>query len=290
MSLAYEAVEAQIKAIRAVSSLQSRTHANEKGDAAAAAQLHHLKNADTVYVTKDILSVIASMVETLPSFSLGSVAPELKNCFIFFGTPVVLCSEPHQHDKDCPIFDGISYYHDYWSGPKEFKEAEEGLVFFRYRMTEHPSFWFASGPLRWAWYEGEYVEDYHWQNGFLFSPGEYMRRFVLSLFAFLKQPFVSEHQEQSPRHLRRRIEREGGFRPDPIIRTIALRRREHSGSEHHEGEGRDYSCQWIVSGHWRNQYYASTKTHKPVWILPYVKGPEDKPLKKPRLTVYGVTR
>jgi hypothetical protein len=40
----------------------------------------------------------------------------------------------------------------------------------------------------------------------------------------------------------------------------------------------DWSHRWIVQGHWRNQWYARAGEHRPKWIDPYPKGPEDKPL------------
>lgn len=41
----------------------------------------------------------------------------------------------------------------------------------------------------------------------------------------------------------------------------------------------DWSCQWIVRGHWRNQWYPSEGRHKQRYVPPYVKGPPDKPLR-----------
>ena len=52
---------------------------------------------------------------------------------------------------------------------------------------------------------------------------------------------------------------------------------------------RDWAFQWVVRGHWRHQYYRSLDTHRVIWIDPYVKGPEDKPL-KPSATVFAVIR
>ena len=53
------------------------------------------------------------------------------------------------------------------------------------------------------------------------------------------------------------------------------------------GDGPDYSHQWLVGGHWRNQWLPSRAAHRLQWISPYVKGPADKPLVvKERLTVW----
>lgn len=43
---------------------------------------------------------------------------------------------------------------------------------------------------------------------------------------------------------------------------------------------RDFQHKWMVRGHWRNQPYPSQGegVTKPIWIAPYIKGPDDKPL------------
>jgi hypothetical protein len=51
-----------------------------------------------------------------------------------------------------------------------------------------------------------------------------------------------------------------------------------------------FRVQWLVSGHWRKQFYRSTGEHRPKWIEPYVKGSEDQPLKPPTETVFRVSR
>ena len=48
---------------------------------------------------------------------------------------------------------------------------------------------------------------------------------------------------------------------------------------------RDWSHRWLVSGHWRNQWYPSEGVRRPIWIDAFVKGPSDAPLLV-RPTVY----
>lgn len=41
------------------------------------------------------------------------------------------------------------------------------------------------------------------------------------------------------------------------------------------------TVRFLVRGHWRNQAYGKNhQQHRPTWIAPYVKGPEDKPIQK----------
>lgn len=60
------------------------------------------------------------------------------------------------------------------------------------------------------------------------------------------------------------------------VRVIKLRRVSHA-TENAESD-REYHHQWIVRGHWRQQWYPSREIHRPVWIAPHIKGPEGAPL------------
>lgn len=107
-----------------------------------------------------------------------------------------------------------------------------------------------------------------------------------SLFLLLNQRILSHEPEQVDRATRRRA---ADFRPEPVVRVIKLRRttqHESIPGEH----GVEWSCQWLVRGFWRQQWYPSLGIHQPKWIAPFVKGPADRPLKVSRATVYAVVR
>ncbi|GAI71048.1 unnamed protein product [marine sediment metagenome] len=59
---------------------------------------------------------------------------------------------------------------------------------------------------------------------------------------------------------------------------IVLRKAVYKGGGHRDVE---WACQWIVGGHWRNQWYPSKHEYRPKYIASYIKGPEDKPLRNP---------
>ncbi len=106
--------------------------------------------------------------------------------------------------------------------------------------------------------------------------------------AFMDMRFVVAKRAYPSRHLRRQLGKAG--KPEPEIQVITLRR---SGSEQHgEGlnEGREWSCSWMVSGHWRRQWMPRKRIWEPRYIRPYVKGDTNKPLKRPKTTVYVVRR
>lgn len=78
--------------------------------------------------------------------------------------------------------------------------------------------------------------------------------------------------------------------PNPLVRTVQLRRTA-VGRDHEERTRQiDWSHRWLVSAHWRQQWYPSLDEHRPVLVSPYMKGPEDKPLKVPGVKVFEVVR
>jgi hypothetical protein len=112
--------------------------------------------------------------------------------------------------------------------------------------------------------------------------------FWIAAMLWIQQMVIVTERREPDRHTRRRLER-SGITPSPI-HVVRLRRAVVSGHPNTSNEHKEWTCQWIVRGHWRQQFYPSTNAHRPKWILPYVKGPEDAPLKPPAPTVFAVTR
>jgi hypothetical protein len=88
-------------------------------------------------------------------------------------------------------------------------------------------------------------------------------------------PFTSE--ESMPRQLRRQGERKGLENADKVV-VMRLPRRESGLVGGAEGGLARYSHRFIVSGHWRNQFYPSLAHHRQIWIAPFVKGDPELPL------------
>lgn len=104
---------------------------------------------------------------------------------------------------------------------------------------------------------------------------------------FMAQPFVAVEPAPMSRQLRRQYERKHGV--EPPVRTVILRRK--LGEQRESGGPRDmnWSCRWLVNGHWRKRaerYGAGD----PSYVAPYLKGPDDKPFKAPRPVAYQVKR
>jgi hypothetical protein len=122
-----------------------------------------------------------------------------------------------------------------------------------------------------------------------FALCEWALRVFGSCMTFLEQRIFVTSQQRAERHTRKRLERQG-YDHEPLIRVVELRRKQAKSEQHGESEPIEWSCQWVVSGHWRNQWYPSLNANQPRWIMPYVKGPEDAPLKPPRAKVFAVVR
>jgi len=76
-----------------------------------------------------------------------------------------------------------------------------------------------------------------------------------------------------------------------MIKVINLRRIEpQSDAASVLSSPVDWSCRWIVDGHWRRQWHPSLNRHELTYIEPYIKGPEDRPLRITDGKVYSVSR
>lgn len=117
---------------------------------------------------------------------------------------------------------------------------------------------------------------------------EGIARFMLAGLAWLKQRVVVAPEEKLERHRRKEFARVTK-REAPAVRVVSLRKAERL---HSEGDGsREYHVRWIVSGHWRNQACGPRHGDRRLtYVLPYVKGPDDKPLKGQAQVVYTVDR
>lgn len=111
-------------------------------------------------------------------------------------------------------------------------------------------------------------------------------RYSAAAFNFLSQHIIMRTAERPDRAARRRAPE---WKPDPVIQVVRLRRVHHA-KPGVESEEQDWAFRWVVGGHWRQQYYPSLNLHKPKWIGPYIKGPDDKPLKPAHVKIFAIVR
>lgn len=122
---------------------------------------------------------------------------------------------------------------------------------------------------------------------------EELVRFVVCAGVFLRQKLASVEEVRAERHARKRIAA-AGWAGEPTVSVVHLREREKSpktsGDANDPENARTYQYQWIVQAHTRQQWYPSLGTHLPILIGPYIKGPEDKPLKPRSTPIFLVDR
>jgi len=125
----------------------------------------------------------------------------------------------------------------------------------------------------------------------VFSPrmgdGQRLLRFLGASLLFLEQKLLTIDREPIDRLARRRLEAVDAILPE--LRVIRLRVPKRSGQST-DSYPVDWQYRWMVRGHWRQQWFASDQSHRPIWITPYIKGPDDKPLKTPNQSVFAVIR
>lgn len=107
-------------------------------------------------------------------------------------------------------------------------------------------------------------------------------RFIMA-FWHLSMQIVSARETHLPeRHAAKRFTR-ATDRPSPTVTIVCLRRQRHpdsTGSMPPTCADPTFHHRWLVRGHWRQQPYGPGRAFKrPVWIAPFVKGPDDAPLK-----------
>jgi len=131
----------------------------------------------------------------------------------------------------------------------------------------------------------ELLSDEEWEeykNNKL-TPTTNNTRLMWAYFLIMSQTLteVSKHQAEN-RAQRKRIERDK--LPAEFV-VVQFRKRRYVNAdtdETHEESAVEWSHRWIVGGHWRWQPYKDPISKgvikKRIWISPYVKGPEDKPL------------
>lgn len=108
-------------------------------------------------------------------------------------------------------------------------------------------------------------------------------RILSALFTLFDQPGLADVTSEAPPRTTQRVARDGGLRSVSDISVVTLRRGEASGARSADGEGAlvDWSCRWVVEGHWHRYWHGSGEDRelRRRWVSDYVKGPEDKPLR-----------
>lgn len=103
----------------------------------------------------------------------------------------------------------------------------------------------------------------------------WMLRYLLATWHIQRQRLTTTRLVRPQRPAARRLTRAGDT-SDHAVRVITLRSLDPQSTG--AVASHEYHHQWIVRGHWRQQWYPTISDHRPVWIAPHLKGPDGAPL------------
>lgn len=271
----------------------------------AAEQLHRdehyrLCHADLFMVSPEMTQLAVSAGESLPEFHLEPDDLPAPYGFMAFSAPIgsyvnresgaperipIVAATWGQFNP--PFYDNGGVWFTYYS-PTDFPgmerlAREQGQRIdgrFRSRLRQ------SMGPLTW---DNECAVPYGISKRFRFSPGDSHYgaadmsspwfQTICSTWLLMNQPGVTEIESVHRSHASGQADRLEGLSTGPV-RIIHLRRLlEHHDAPGSEPASREYTCRWLVRGHWRSQWFPKRQVHRPVWIAPHIKGPDDKPFR-----------
>jgi hypothetical protein len=258
-----------------------------------------LRDAETVFVAAHMTDFLTRSATTYPNIPLHADSLPLTSGFVFFERVIPIdvpsvWKEGDQSRRESRIV-GIRALS--WKSVTD-PGLLDGIFVTAWGDTGNRYPW-PTGVVGWNWGEG-------WKDFGAVDPDPdltaltreevrnmllVVRRLLGTLFEFMRQRILFAPQRPVERHARKRVEREG-WAHEPLVRVVELRRRERIGQpEPATANEHEWSCQWMVRGHWRQQPVGPGRgQRRALWIMPYVKGPEDKPLKQPRATIFAVVR
>jgi hypothetical protein len=258
---------------------QARVNASAIGDI--------LRRGTPYFCAREACDLIEAGGREIPPLQLRPHYLPTDAGFVWFERPLSLPT-----GENLPRIDMTSLG---WWGLGEDTQGRGGAFFF-VGMQQQPGR--GSTPatsFTWVW-----DQDQHWvlREGFpsigaiapvLIERVRTELNLVAAFVAFMDQRIVVPTEERLQRPERRRLERMGV--PRETVSVMRIRRPTTYPQHGGERDAVDWSCRWIVSGHWRQQACGPRRRlRRPLWVTPYVKGPQDKPLKPEARRVFAVAR
>lgn len=248
-----------------------------------------VRSADLYFMTESTVDLIQQAARSLPRFSLRiedvpsregfAVFEDMLSSIIESGAVVGISwkVEPDDRGVTFQLYFPFHVFTGIWEMTGELPPEETSMARVQVgALVPMASGTIPFGELPWLDEEEETPED----GTTPVSPwtsGRGVASALISMFLLMAQGDVTESETvHADRAARKRLAR-AGVEGVQSVRCIKLRSRSaRSGST--ESVSREYHHQWIVRGHWRNQWYPSREGHKPKWIAPYIKGPEGAPV------------
>jgi len=251
---------------------------------------HYLPQCPTYFVTADMTAVAKVAGPPLPTENLGEDALPSPTGYMIFDAPVAVVKFA---DQDLPV-SGVTWEsfettaHSYslgddrsacicpegdeedydpacpFVGPMDYVRIAP-LCLLKGQMIP-------IGAYEWIFGDAEGLEDpFVTCND---APDLDSGKPLIATWVLMQQSITQAETTRPDRHQRRMCARQEI--PAELV-IVRLRRIEHPTS-HDDDNPVPWSHRWLVGGHWRQQFYPSDRTNRPIWINPYVKGPESKPL------------
>jgi hypothetical protein len=254
------------------------------------AELRAMVDGQLFWVSAEMAQLAAAAAQSLPGFTLAPEDVPSESGFLYFQSPpdAVFGDEEGWEEQGSPRVVGaawgpvkdvrtsglwVTWYTDRDStldeylrlGLTEPRDVESTRARSPRILPHRPLFLpFVESSIELAEIEG--LPERH--------PFGFSSDVLKTAWLLMQQPVAAVSDAVYDRNTRRRLEREG--KESPPVRVITLRRPANPGGS---GESvREYHHQWIVRGHWRQQWYSSRGVNRPVWIAPHVKGPEGAPM------------
>lgn len=246
-----------------------------------------LEQAEPFFWSTQCCQLIEKVAISIPDYTLTESSLPTPHGFMWFQKPLVLPANLYANDY-LPI-SAIS-----WNVNSE----RDGCVFVGFysihnlnRCAPTSASWLQFGKSIFSEFSElvNYNKHMHYYHREEF---DIKIRCISACLSFIEQNILIAPHIEVPRSTRRRMPPKEILPIEPFVHVVQLRRKIYQEPSHVQPSANpaEWSCQWFVRGHWRQQWYPGSKIHKPKWIAPYVKGPEDKPLKTPRTTLFAVTR
>jgi hypothetical protein len=246
-----------------------------------------LRDGDLVYVAPGFCRLLATAVKTLPNMTLTDDLFFTENAFVWFEMPVPLPERENEKEGDEPLMAHAMGW-SLLAGVPTFSVYQAWVP-----MQGDPTVGFLPRA-RFAWKVGQHLDEriaeaennMRQQPNYIGyrDPSAHEVKYAAVLLNMLNDKVPIITRQGFPRSTRKRLEKESEGVREPIseVKVIKLRRFDEEpdfsgkpAEPNPDWEG--YSHRFPVDGHWRAQFYPSRNAHIPKWIMPYVKGPEDKP-------------
>lgn len=267
-----------------------------------------LFGAEPIFVTSEMTDLVQAAGETLPSEKLQSEDVPIRMGFAYFASPLWMTDAHHKRCAVaavswCPmaVRDGeggedggenrpgvaVAFYSDLLRDEDDYSDGRLDDPIYRDALAQQlPKLTMLHcGAIEF----GDETRPSERPTGEPVTDETPLPSMMLALWRLMEQRIAVVETHEVDRATRRRVAR---IHPeyDRPVRVVTLRRPRRPADEGVVQSSVEWSHRWVTRGHWRNQWYPSRGVYRHIWIAPYIKGPDDKPLELPVDRVFRLAR